>query len=227
MKILNSFQNNPIPRTEAFTLDEYYKRSLALIEADEGNEPNYYSLPSDRYGKSGATVGRGVDLGQYNRKELEDIGISESILSKVDPLLGIKNKDGIGAVDAAIAKAIPLTLEERDFLNERIYRKNIDRLIKDLGPSMENISPELFAHLASARYRGDLSTRHKTFELIKQGLYKDAADEFLNHEQYKSLKALDPNDGVVRRMDRIADAMRRHGYRRGGAVRDAYGRRYI
>jgi hypothetical protein len=114
-------------------LDEYYKRSLALIEADEGNEPNYYSLPSDRYGKSGATVGRGVDLGQYNRKELEDIGISESILSKVDPLLGIKNKDGIGAVDAAIAKAIPLTLEERDFLNERIYRKNIDRLTYQAG----------------------------------------------------------------------------------------------
>ena len=114
----------------------------------------------------------------------------------------------------------------------------MDRLINDLGPSVSDIDPDLFAHIASAYYRGGLKPEHETFKLIQSGRYPDAAEEFLRNKEYERLKALNPEDGVVRRMDEMADFLRTYkptisseslasGYKRGGKIRDAYGRSYI
>ena len=240
MKILNLFQNTPIPRTEAFTLDEYQRAAFDLIKEHdypelgllvkikehEGVSPDYYALPSV-YGNSGATVGLGVDLGQHNEGVLQGLGVPETIINKVQPLFGVKNDQGENAVQDAIAKASKLSADEIEVLNKAFIRENSQALINALGPSLENIDPVLFANLASARYRGSLKENHKTFKLIKDGKYDAAADEFLNHEEYKSLKSSNPNSGVVKRMEGIASSIRSHGYKRGGVVRDVYGRSYI
>ena len=226
MKIWSTSQDSPTHRTEVFPLDEYHQAAFNLITEHEGVSPDYYALPAV-YKNSGATVGFGVDLGQHNREVLEALGIPETIISKVEPLFGVKNSQGKGAVQDAIAKASRLEPDEIETLNRAFIRENSQGLINALGPSLKNIDPELFANLASARYRGSLKEHHKTFKLIKEGEYDKAADEFLNHEEYKSLKSSNPNSGVVKRMEGIANAIRSHGYKRGGAVRDAYGRRYI
>jgi len=199
---------------------------LELIGKHEGSKDHYYSLPA-RYDNSGATVGRGVDLGQQRREDLERLGIPESVISKVEPLFGVRNKQGEGAVDEAISRATPLEVEEIDLLNEAFSRHNVDRLINDLGPSVSDIDPDLFAHIASAYYRGGLKPEHETFKLIQSGRYPDAAEEFLRNKEYERLKALNPEDGVVRRMDEMADLLMASGYKRGGKIRDAYGRSYI
>jgi GH24 family phage-related lysozyme (muramidase) len=229
-KTLNTPPETPTPRTEVGPLpfDEYYQRALSLISEHEGSEDHYYSLPSI-YDKSGATVGRGVDFGQHSKADLERLGVPETIIRKVGPLLGVKNKQGDGAVDEAISRATPLESEEIDLLNEAFYRENVDRLISDLGPSVSDINPDLFAHLASAYYRGGLKPGHDTFKLIRAGQYADAAKEFLRNDEYDRLKASNPDDGVVRRMDEMANVLKGHSvaFKRGGKVRDIYGRSYI
>jgi len=203
--------------------------------------PHYYPLDKiDKetgeyaYQSSGATVGRGVDLGQHDDVRLRKLGVPETIIGKVRPLLGVTNAQGRGVVEEAIASAAPLTLEEIGILDEAFYKDNVSGLISDLGPAIDNISPDLFAHIASSRYRGDMGKQSKTFGLIKSGQYADAAEEFLNHQQYRELKSSDSEDGVVRRMDEMADVLRSYnaqrmasGYKRGGKVRDIYGRSYI
>tara|TARA_R100000655_G_scaffold8439_4_gene22104 strand:- start:5827 stop:6477 length:651 start_codon:yes stop_codon:yes gene_type:complete len=216
-------------------LDEYEKAASDLIKLHEGSVPNYYSLPS-RYGNSGATVGIGVDLGQHNRSRLEDLGIPGSIIDKVEPLFGVKNIDGEGAVEEAISKSQQLNPEELDLLNNAFLQENSIGLMSDLGPSLENIDPELFSKLASARYRGSLKKNHKTFGLIREGRFKEASVEFLNNQEYKNLKKSNPKDGVVRRMEELASALSSYPesqdlqiaqYKRGGKIRDAYGRSLI
>lgn len=112
--------------------EDHYKKALDFIARHEGSEDNYYSLPA-KYDNSGATVGRGVDFGQHDRPGLERLGIPETIIAKVEPLFGIKNKQGKGAVDKAISKATPLDSEEINLLNEAFYKSNVDRLVSDLG----------------------------------------------------------------------------------------------
>ena len=225
---MNTSPKVPTPHTEEDQLEDYYEKSLAFIAKHEGSEDNYYSLPA-KYDNSGATVGRGVDFGQHDRVALERLGVPEAIIVKVEPLLGVKNKQGEGAVDEAIGRATPLELEEIDLLNEAFYRETVDRLVSDLGSSASDISPDLFAHMASAYYRGGLKPSHNTFKLIQAGDYKDAAKEFLRNDEYDRLKALNTEDGVVRRMDEMAGVLNSNPgqFKRGGKVRDIYGRSYI
>lgn len=59
----------------------------------------------------------------------------------------------------------------------------------------------------SAVYRGDLGP--KAAKLIEQGKFEAAAKEYLNHKEYKQRKRDNPEDGVVKRMERNAEAIRR------------------
>lgn len=89
--------------------------------------------------------------------------------------------------------------------------------------------------MASAYYRGGLKPSHNTFKLIQAGDYKGAAKEFLRNDEYERLKSLNPKGGVVSRMDEMAGVLGSHKkverlaseYKRGGKVRDIYGRSYI
>jgi GH24 family phage-related lysozyme (muramidase) len=60
----------------------------------------------------------------------------------------------------------------------------------------------------SAVYRGDLGP--KTAKLLSKGQYAAAAEEYLDHAEYKKRKAKNPDDGVVKRMERNAAVMRKY-----------------
>jgi len=60
----------------------------------------------------------------------------------------------------------------------------------------------------SAVYRGDLGP--KTAKLLSKGQYAAAAEEYLNHAEYKKRKKKNPDDGVVKRMERNAAVMRKY-----------------
>jgi hypothetical protein len=51
----------------------------------------------------------------------------------------------------------------------------------------------------------------KAAKLIDEGKFKEAAKEYLNHKEYKERKKEDPEDGVVLRMERNAEAIRSAG----------------
>lgn len=68
-----------------------------------------------------------------------------------------------------------------------------------------NMPQDLQNAVLSAVYRGDLGP--DTAKLLSKGEFKAAAEEYLDHEEYKKRKKKNPNDGVVKRMERNRDVM--------------------
>lgn len=66
--------------------------------------------------------------------------------------------------------------------------------------------------LLSASYRGDMSAGDKWLSLFNKGDYDKAAKEFLNHNEYKARKKANKNDGVVKRLEDIADKIKNAEY---------------
>ena len=71
-------------------------------------------------------------------------------------------------------------------------------------PSYNKQPTEVQKAIMSAVYRGDMGT--KTAALLEKGEYKKAAIEYLNHAEYRRRKRKNPDDGVVKRMERNAKA---------------------
>ena len=210
--------------------DEQRRMDLAVAKIidDESWDDDYYILDPVNE-KSGVTIGPGFDAGQHSRKDLERMGVDKTIIDKMDPLFGVKNRDGEEAVARAMELAIPLTVDEVESLGQTVLRDKVGKFFRDFGSSAATVPEELTSELASAYYRGHFVPKHKTWELVKQRRYKDAAVEILDHDEYNRLKEVSPGSGVVSRMERTRDALLRQvpakeEYRGGGLIRDAYGR---
>jgi GH24 family phage-related lysozyme (muramidase) len=81
------------------------------------------------------------------------------------------------------------------------YVARAHKLVKGLG----SMPQETQNAVLSAVYRGDMGP--ETAKLLSAGRFKEAADEYLNHAEYKKRRDKDPEDGVVLRMERNADAI--------------------
>ena len=68
-------------------------------------------------GQSGVTVGSGVDLGSKTSNMLISIGVSSTIVSKLDPYYGLKKND---AACAAIEIPLTLTCNEAQSLTDKV-----------------------------------------------------------------------------------------------------------
>jgi len=91
----------------------------------------------------------------------------------------------------------------RNFFTET-YPKYVQRASEKVK-GFANMPEDLQNAVLSAVYRGDLGP--KTAKLLSKGEFKAAAKEYLNHKEYKERKKKDPEDGVVKRMERNRDAM--------------------
>ena len=72
-----------------------------------------------------------------------------------------------------------------------------------------DILPEyLQSELLQSMYRGDLGDSPTARRLFNQGRYEEAADEFLNHDEYKDRKT---PDHIKARILSVSKAMRKYG----------------
>lgn len=76
---------------------------------------------------------------------------------------------------------------------------------KKLIPSYDSLPEEAKAAVMSAAYRGDLQQSPKFRKLFNEGKFAEAAQEFLNNEDYK--QSVKEGTGVAGRMERIAEAV--------------------
>lgn len=80
----------------------------------------------------------------------------------------------------------------------------------------DNLPSYMKAALNSAAYRGDLVSKSgnslEWTKLFNQGKYQEAAAEFMDHEEYKKLLKTDPNNGIVRRLEKIAESIAEYDY---------------
>lgn len=87
-----------------------------------------------------------------------------------------------------------------------VYIRFIDKA-KRLTPKYDDFPKEVRAAILSATYRGDWGGSPVTRELFNKGFYAGAAKEFLRNEDYLERKKKG-NDGVVKRMEWIANTIR-------------------
>lgn len=102
----------------------------SFIEELEGFSPIAY-VPADGagnpLGKSGITVGAGVDLGQWSEAELRAHRVPDAILDQVRPYLGIRGRE---AQDALAERLLTLTYEDARMLTDCIRGDVLEKLVE-------------------------------------------------------------------------------------------------
>ena len=136
-------------------------------------------------GRSGVTIGTGVDLGQQTRQGLLDMGVLESIVDKFSPYLGKQREAAARALaehplvlrrgeviilDAAVAAAY-ISASERRF-NRDTSRKFADR------------PKEVQAVVVSLEYQLGPGGAAWYVEPIVKGFYDDAVRRLRSAESY-------------------------------------------
>jgi GH24 family phage-related lysozyme (muramidase) len=94
----------------------------------------------------------------------------------------------------------------KNFFTE-VYPKYEERAARKVK-GYTTMPQDLKNAILSAVYRGDLGP--KTAKLLSKGQYAAAAEEYLDHKEYKERKEKNPDDGVVKRMERNAAVMRKY-----------------
>ena len=88
----------------------------------------------------------------------------------------------------------------RDDINDRLP------VIKGRIKNFDSLPIDLKKNIVSSWFRGSLSGSPKTIELINQGKYKEASEEFLNNEEYKNAAELG-KPGIIKRMDATSKSL--------------------
>jgi lysozyme len=82
--------------------------------------------------------------------------------------------------------------------------------INKMIPAFNTFPKYLRGSLFSEHYRGSILQSPKTRKLINEGKFDEAADEFLDNDQYRNARQLGI-PGIRPRMERLADDLRKHG----------------
>lgn len=107
-----------------------------------------------------------------------------------------------------------LTPDQAEKLLQRDVQTRLPS-VKKLAPDFENYSSELQAELASETFRGMTGKSPKAMQHLRAGKYEDAAKEYLNADEYREAKA--KKLGTAKRMENLANAIRKEGQRRSQA----------
>ncbi|MEG6505196.1 pesticin C-terminus-like muramidase [Nitratidesulfovibrio sp. 1201_IL3209] len=91
----------------------------------EGNVLHAYIPEKDGkpMDKSSATIGAGIDMGQWNAKGLRGIGVDEEVINRLSPLLGKNATEAKQEMDnlKKTGDAVKLTPEQARHLNEKMF----------------------------------------------------------------------------------------------------------
>jgi GH24 family phage-related lysozyme (muramidase) len=155
-----------------------------------GNEQKILGVYKDSKGL--ATIGHGHLVTKESPKIFSQLNISPDVLS------------GKGR----------LTPEQAEKLLQRDVETRLPT-VKKLAPDFENYSSELQAELASETFRGMTGKSPKAMQHLRAGKYEDAANEYLNASEYREAKA--KKLGTAKRMENLANAIRKEGQRRSQA----------
>ena len=88
-------------------------------------------------------------------------------------------------------------------------RTDIDARLPEIKKRIKNfdsMSIDLKKNIVSSWFRGSLSGSPKAIELINQGKYKEASEEFLNNQEYKNAAELG-KPGIIKRMDATSKSL--------------------
>ena len=128
---------------------------IKLIMELEGSKRQGY-LPYNNQkqiiGHSGVTIGKGLDLGQQSVESLRSMGLSEALIARFTPYLGLKKQQ---AADFVANNPLQISREEELDLNSKVVSKYWQSFNKDfekyVGYKASEL-PEGAQHAAASRY---------------------------------------------------------------------------
>lgn len=132
-------------------------------------------------GKSGVTIGLGIDLGQQNEKSLKEAGMSLETVRILKPYLGLK-----GVAAEKVLEKIPLVLSPSvtEKLSRGIMADNVEKLIlkydKGSTTPFRSLTPRQQTALYSVTHQYGLSGAPKFLSYAQEGNWKAVRDELWN-----------------------------------------------
>ncbi|WP_225887917.1 pesticin C-terminus-like muramidase [Myxococcus xanthus] len=145
-----------------------------FIAEQEGRAVQDGYVPDATGSKSGVTVGTGVDLGARDMNDLDRLGLSDALKTKLEPYLG---KTGQDAADFLEENPLNLTAEEVKELDRAVKGEALDNVVKEYNTEVERLNA------------ADGGSRPKFAELPREMQTVIASVGF----QYGSLKTATPN----------------------------------
>jgi len=168
-----------------------------IIADLEGGSRRVAYVPQDKkgvIGKSGVTVGKGIDLGQRNRAEIEALDIPKCLKIRLQPYCGHKKEEAV-----AFLKSNPLHLTEQECeaLNLAVTNQDTNRLVSkfntfskqpfdsipwqaqtvlaslawNFGPNLDIAIPSLFTLAIKGDWQG-LAKKLESFQGVQAQLVK-------------------------------------------------------
>ncbi len=145
-----------------------------FIAEREGRSVRDGYVPDAAGSKSGVTVGTGVDLGARDMNDLNRLGLSDALKTKLEPYLG---KQGQEAADFLKDNPLNLTAEEVKELDRAVKGEALDNIVNEYNTEVERLNA------------ADGGSRPKFAELPREMQTVIASVGF----QYGSLKTATPN----------------------------------
>jgi|TARA_S200002703_G_scaffold154842_1_gene158262 GH24 family phage-related lysozyme (muramidase) len=116
---------------------------------------------------------------------------------------------GYGFYDPSIKETDTITkpqAEKRLDLEVKQRLKSINKLIDNFDQYPAYLRGPVF----SEHYRGSIQQSPQTRKLMNEGKFSEAADEFLDNDQYRNADKL-KIPGIKARMERVSDALKKYG----------------
>jgi len=110
---------------------------------------------------------------------------------------------GYGHYGKDVTKDMKLTEEQARALLREDINKRLPKIRKSIK-NFDSLSDDLKIEIAQSWFRGGISGSPKTIRLINEGKFEEAAEEFLDNDEYRTTKLR----GVKTRMEALSDALR-------------------
>ena len=115
---------------------------------------------------------------------------------------------GYGHYGADVKEGDTITKKAAEDLLDQDVKERIVSVNKMIG-DFDSFPEYLRGPLFSEHYRGSIAQSPKTRKLINEGKFLEAAEEFLDNDQYRN--AVEEGiPGIRPRMERLAEALRKH-----------------
>jgi len=126
------------------------------------------------------------------------------------PTKGDKYTIGHGHTGRYAKPGATMTEEEADkILREEDYPSHLKR-ISDMVPGFNQLPLDVAVQMAQSAFRGGITGSPDTVELINERAFGKASKEFLDHDEYRKAKRTGVRAGIVPRMDKVSNTLKRH-----------------
>jgi hypothetical protein len=148
-------------------------------------KPNQNPAKYEAIGVSGVTIATGVDLGQTDEDSLRGYGVSESLIRKVSPYLGLTSKRAIYKLYNAPFQISP---EEAAELDHHVHAGYLNRYVrpcyeKQSSVKFDELPKQAQAVVFSMCFQlgcGGVKRRApKTWHYLTNQMWADASDELI------------------------------------------------